>query len=346
MQGLHLTADLHGCLPRGRAHAAMTDRAALRDCASRPCGAAAWRRWASCSTASSRPAPNPPGVTGVVLLAESHLAVHLARAGRGDAGRLRVQLRRRQLGARAPCWPLEQAFAPAQARRHGSHAARARPSRPLDRAQTSARPVVRTCKPAETARVLPCPTLPEHHPRRARRALSAMLRSLSMLLAEHRRHGSLPDFSVLRAMLFYVDDSPSSCTTARRPSCCSQAARALPADRQRARLRLDREHARGEGHPRPRARPARLRGARRAAPPPSSRRWTATSTSTSATCASRRRRLPLALKHLSAEDWKELDTAFLANRDPLTGHEPTTCTARCSRRSCRKRRRRSASALR
>ena len=32
--------------------------------------------------------------------------------------------------------------------------------------------------------------------------------------------------------------------------------------------------------------------------------------------------LPLALKHLTAEDWKELDTAFLANRDPLTGHEP------------------------
>ena len=39
-------------------------------------------------------------------------------------------------------------------------------------------------------------------------ALSAMLRSLSMLLAEHRRHGSLPDFSVLRAMLFYVDEFP------------------------------------------------------------------------------------------------------------------------------------------
>ncbi len=39
-------------------------------------------------------------------------------------------------------------------------------------------------------------------------ALSAMLRSLSMLLSEHRRHGSLPDFSVLRAMLFYVDEFP------------------------------------------------------------------------------------------------------------------------------------------
>src|SRR5512147_2535835 len=39
-------------------------------------------------------------------------------------------------------------------------------------------------------------------------ALSAMLRSLSMLLAEHLRRGSLPDFSVLRAMLFCVDEFP------------------------------------------------------------------------------------------------------------------------------------------
>ena len=32
--------------------------------------------------------------------------------------------------------------------------------------------------------------------------------------------------------------------------------------------------------------------------------------------------LPLAQKHLTAEDWAELDAAFLANRDPLTGYEP------------------------
>ena len=30
--------------------------------------------------------------------------------------------------------------------------------------------------------------------------------------------------------------------------------------------------------------------------------------------------LPAAVKHLSAEDWKALDAAFEANRDPLTGH--------------------------
>ena len=39
-------------------------------------------------------------------------------------------------------------------------------------------------------------------------ALSAMLQSILMLLAQHRRQGSLPDFAALRAMLFYVDEFP------------------------------------------------------------------------------------------------------------------------------------------
>ena len=32
--------------------------------------------------------------------------------------------------------------------------------------------------------------------------------------------------------------------------------------------------------------------------------------------------LPAAIEHLTAEDWKALDAAFEANRDPLTGHYP------------------------
>jgi hemerythrin-like domain-containing protein len=32
--------------------------------------------------------------------------------------------------------------------------------------------------------------------------------------------------------------------------------------------------------------------------------------------------LPLAERVLTADDWAELDRAFAANRDPLTGHEP------------------------
>ena len=39
-------------------------------------------------------------------------------------------------------------------------------------------------------------------------ALTAMLRSLLMLLAHSRREQRAPDFSVLRAMLFYVDEFP------------------------------------------------------------------------------------------------------------------------------------------
>ncbi len=69
MRGLHLTADLCGCpalLP------AMADVAALR------------RLCLECVTAAGlRPVgelfqafPQPGGVTGMVLLAESHLAVH------------------------------------------------------------------------------------------------------------------------------------------------------------------------------------------------------------------------------------------------------------------------------
>ena len=40
------------------------------------------------------------------------------------------------------------------------------------------------------------------------RALSAMLRTIVLLLAEHRRRGTLPDFDALHAMLFYVDEFP------------------------------------------------------------------------------------------------------------------------------------------
>jgi len=35
--------------------------------------------------------------------------------------------------------------------------------------------------------------------------LSAVLRSVSLLLSESKRHGFTPDFTTLRAMLFYID---------------------------------------------------------------------------------------------------------------------------------------------
>ncbi|HEY2926975.1 adenosylmethionine decarboxylase [Piscinibacter sp.] len=69
MDGLHLTADLHGCAVE---RAAMTDPGALRvlclaavtDAGLHPVREL-FHRFAS-----------PGGITGVVLLAESHLAIH------------------------------------------------------------------------------------------------------------------------------------------------------------------------------------------------------------------------------------------------------------------------------
>lgn len=155
-------------------------------------------------------------------------------------------------------------------------------------------------------------------------ALSAMLRSLSMLLAEHRRHGSLPDFSVLRAMLFYVDEFPEQLHHSKETQLlfpklrerCPQIASVLD--------RLDREHARGEKAIRDLEHDLLafevLGEPRRAAFEQAVDRYIDFYLSHMRT--EEEEVLPLALKHLSAEDWKELDTAFLANRDPLTGHEP------------------------
>lgn len=73
MQGLHLTADLHGCPDV----AAMTDADALRALCLREVAAAGLQ---AVGELFHRFAPVAPGaaagVTGMVLLAESHLAVH------------------------------------------------------------------------------------------------------------------------------------------------------------------------------------------------------------------------------------------------------------------------------
>jgi S-adenosylmethionine decarboxylase len=77
MRGLHLTADLRGC---AAARPLMTDAAALRSTCLGAVAAAGltpigeiFHRFAPGAAARSGA---PTGITGVVLLAESHLAVH------------------------------------------------------------------------------------------------------------------------------------------------------------------------------------------------------------------------------------------------------------------------------
>jgi S-adenosylmethionine decarboxylase len=69
MRGLHLTADLRGC---NALLAVMVDAAALRVCCLQ---AVAQAGLVAVGEVFHR-FPAPGGVTGVVLLAESHLAVH------------------------------------------------------------------------------------------------------------------------------------------------------------------------------------------------------------------------------------------------------------------------------
>ena len=81
MQGLHLTADLRGC-PVSRP--VMTDPAALREQCLRAVLASGlqavgelFHRFVPApGTAAPSMGNAPAGITGVVLLAESHLAVH------------------------------------------------------------------------------------------------------------------------------------------------------------------------------------------------------------------------------------------------------------------------------
>ncbi len=156
-------------------------------------------------------------------------------------------------------------------------------------------------------------------------ALSAMLRSLSMLLAEHRRHHSMPDFSVLRAMLFYIDEFPEQLHHTKETELLFPKLRARCPEIASVLDRLDHDHERGEKAIRDLEHDLLafevLGEARRAAFEQAVERYI--DFYLAHMRVEEEEVLPLALKHFTAEDWKELDTAFLANRDPLTGHEPT-----------------------
>jgi S-adenosylmethionine decarboxylase len=73
MHGLHLTADLHGCAGPG---VLMTDRAALRQACLGAVEGAGLTAVAELFHRFEPAGAGPAGITGVVLLAESHVAVH------------------------------------------------------------------------------------------------------------------------------------------------------------------------------------------------------------------------------------------------------------------------------
>jgi hemerythrin-like domain-containing protein len=160
------------------------------------------------------------------------------------------------------------------------------------------------------------------------RALSAMLRSITLLLSEHGRKGTLPDFDALQAMLFYVDEFPEKLHHPKESRLLFPKLRGRNAQTDALLDRLERDHACGEQAIRELEHA--LIGFR--------------AMSDTAQCQARRAEferlmkqyvdayldhmhveeaeiLPLAESVLSADEWAELDAAFLKNCDPLAGCE-------------------------
>ncbi len=160
------------------------------------------------------------------------------------------------------------------------------------------------------------------------RALSAMLRSITLLLGEHRRWNTLPDFDALQAMLFYVDEFPEKLHHPKESLLLFPKLRGRNAQTDAVLDRLDRDHAHGQHAIRELEHA--LLGFRMM----------------SGTDQGEARRdkfetlmkqyanfyldhmhieeaeiLPLAETVLSDDEWAELDAAFLKNRDPLAGCE-------------------------
>ena len=153
-------------------------------------------------------------------------------------------------------------------------------------------------------------------------ALSAMLRSILLLLARHRRDGTLPDFAALRAMLFYVDEFPEKRHHRKESELLFPKLRARTPLARDLLDRLDEDHARGER--RIRDLEHELLGFEMVGEPRREAFETAAQRYVDFYLAhmavEEKEILPLAERMLTNADWAELDEAFTANRDPLTGH--------------------------
>ena len=158
-------------------------------------------------------------------------------------------------------------------------------------------------------------------------ALASMLKSLLLLVEQHRREQSAPDFAALRAMLFYIDEFPEKVHHTKESELL------FPKMRERGAAlavldRLDAEHA--QSH---RAvlelehdllalemmADAADADARRVAFEAKMHGYV-----TSYLEHMRLEEvemLPLAERVLGAGDWAALDAAFMKNRDPLTHRE-------------------------
>jgi hemerythrin-like domain-containing protein len=156
-------------------------------------------------------------------------------------------------------------------------------------------------------------------------ALAAMLRSLLMLIRQSHDSQRRVPFDVLRAMLFYIDEFPERLHHPKESGLLFPKLRARRPDLAPAIDALDDDHHRGEASARElqhRLLAYELLGEpRREAFEAAAQRYVEhylrhmTLEETTI--------LPAARTSLTPEDWHDLNVAFEANRDPLSGHDPS-----------------------
>lgn len=155
-------------------------------------------------------------------------------------------------------------------------------------------------------------------------ALAAMLRSILLLIEQHRRQNTLPDFTALRAMLFYVDEFPEQRHHRKESELLFPKLRARTPLAREMLDRLDDEHSRGEHMIRTLEHALlgfeMLGEPRRLAFEQTAQRYV--DFYLAHMSLEEREILPLAERVLTEQDWADLDEAFVANRDPFTGHDP------------------------
>ena len=155
-------------------------------------------------------------------------------------------------------------------------------------------------------------------------ALAAMLRSILLLLAQHRRQGTLPDFAALRAMLFYVDEFPEKRHHRKETELLFPKLRARTPLSHDVLDHLDGDHASGEQSIRDLEHALlgfeMMGEPRRQAFEEAAERYVSFYLAHMA--MEEQHILPLAEQVLTDADWVELDQAFSTNCDPLSGHQP------------------------
>lgn len=160
--------------------------------------------------------------------------------------------------------------------------------------------------------------------REEHQALAAMLQSMLALIEQARQRGKAPDFGVLQAMMLYIDEFPERLHHTKESELLFPKIREKAPQLAAVLDQLDRDHAAGEKAIRSLEHALLayqvLGSARQTEFEDAAKRYVDFYLRHMAVEESQI--LPAARRLLSAEDWKDIDQAFAAHRDPLTGHEP------------------------